>query len=162
MDGSMNKAPLGGDSTGPNPTDRGKLGVKRSLLVDGHGFPLAVVAAPANTNDFKLVAETLDARLRQAPRGVRTNLCMDRGYDYPEVKELVVACRFVPHIRSRAEEVVRMRRGWRARRWVVERALGWLNRCRRLVIRWERKVENHLAFLHLACARLTFRAAGVV
>jgi putative transposase len=158
MDGSMNKAPLGGEATGPNPTDRGKLGVKRSLLVDGKGHPLAVVAAPANTNDMKLVAETLDARMRQSPRGVRTNLCLDRGYDYPATKELVVACRFVPHIRSRGEEVRRRRRGERPRRWPVERTFGWLNRCRRLVIRWEKKLDNHLGFLHLAIARLLFRS----
>lgn len=162
MDGSMNKAPLGGEATGPNPTDRAKLGVKRSLLVDGQGHPLALAVASANTHDMRLVAETLDARFRRAPRGIRENMCMDRGYDYPEVKDLVRACHFVPHIRSRGEEIVRMRRGWKPHRWVVERTLGWLNRSRRLVIRWERKVENHLAFLHLACARLNLRAAGVV
>lgn len=158
MDGSMNKAPLGGEATGPNPTDRGKLGVKRSLLVDGHGHPLALVTAPANTHDLSLVAETLDARLRHSPRGRRMNLCMDRGYDASSVRELVIASRFVPHIRSRGEEVRRARKGERSRRWPVERTFGWLNRCRRLLVRWERQVGNHLAFLQLAIVRLLARS----
>jgi len=44
-----------------------------------------------------------------------------------------------------------------AKRWVVERTLSWLNRYRRLLIRWEKKSENYLAFLHLACALITYR-----
>ncbi len=80
MDGTMTKAPLGGERTGPNPTDRGKLGVKRSLLTDGRGIPLAVVVAPANRNDRKLVEATLDARPMRPPRGVRQRLCLDKGW----------------------------------------------------------------------------------
>lgn len=159
MDGGMTKAPLGGPGTGPNPTDRGKLGVKRSVLTDGGGIPLAVVAAPANVNDMRLVAETLDARLRASPPGMRCNLCMDRGYDFPAVEDLVRASRFRPHIRSRGEEERKRRAGESPHRWVVERTLSWLNRCRRLLVRWEKKIENYLAFLHLACARLVYRAA---
>lgn len=47
--------------------------------------------------------------------------------------------------------------GYRARRWVVERTHSWLNRFRRLLIRWDKKLENYLALLHLACAWITFR-----
>ena len=50
---------------------------------------------------------------------------------------------------------------YRARRWVVERTHSWMNRFRRLLIRWEKKVENYVAMLHFACAWITFRAAGV-
>ena len=46
--------------------------------------------------------------------------------------------------------------GAKARRWVVERTHSWLNRSRRLLVRWEKKVENYLAFLQLACAQLLF------
>ena len=46
--------------------------------------------------------------------------------------------------------------GSRARRWVVEGSHSWLNRSRRLLVRWEKKVENYLALLHLACAQLIF------
>lgn len=154
MDGTMTKAPLGGEATGPNPTDRGKLGVKRSLLVAGDGTPLALAIGPANTHDMKLVAETMDARLRAAPKGVRSNVCLDRGYDYPATEDLVRACRFRPHIRSRGEEFHHRRAGEVPRRWPVERTHSWLNRCRRILVRWEKKAENYLAFVHLACARL--------
>ena len=52
--------------------------------------------------------------------------------------------------------------GYRARRWVVERTHSWLNRFRRLLVRWEKEVANYLGMVHLACAWITFRAAGVI
>ena len=65
---------------------------------------------------------------------------------------------YLPHIRSRGQEKQEKLGlpGHRARRWVVERTHSWINRSRRLLVRWEKKVENYLAFLHLACARLIF------
>ena len=67
MDGAMTKAPWVGKKTGKNPTDRGKLGVKRSTLIDGRGVPLAVAVEGANVPDQKLVAATLDAIPVDAP-----------------------------------------------------------------------------------------------
>jgi transposase len=55
VDGAMTKAPLGGEKTGPNPTDRGKTGVKRSVLTDGRALPLSLVTAGANRHDMKLL-----------------------------------------------------------------------------------------------------------
>jgi putative transposase len=55
------QSPCGGQATGPNPTDRGKCGTKRSVLTDGQGIPVAVVVAGANRHDMKLLADTLDA-----------------------------------------------------------------------------------------------------
>ena len=52
-------------------------------------------------------------------------------------------------------------RGAKARRWVVERTHSWLNRSRRLLVRWEKKAENYLAFVHLACAQLIFSKLSV-
>ncbi len=71
---------------------------------------------------------------------------------------LVRARGYLDHIRSRGEEKAEKLRfpGHRARRWVVERTHSWLNRSRRLLVRWEKKTENYLAFLHLACAQLLF------
>jgi putative transposase len=164
MDGTMTKAPLGGERTGPNPTDRGKSGVKRSLLTDGRGVPLAVVAAPANRNDCKLVEGTLDARQIRPPRSVRQRLCLDRGYDFPEVDELVEAYRFEGHIARRGPDLPprRERLASRPRRWVVERTHSWMNRFRRILVRWEKKVANYLAMLHLACGWITMRAARLL
>jgi putative transposase len=159
MDGTMTKAPLGGERTGPNPTDRGKLGVKRSLLTDGRGIPLAVFVAPANRNDCKLVEATLDARLVRPPRTVRQRMCLDKGYDFVEVDEVVVAYHFEVHTCRRGQAPRRERLTDRARRWVVERTHSWMNRFRRILVRWEKKVENYVGVLQLACAWITFRRA---
>lgn len=84
---------------------------------------------------------------------------MDKGYDYPEVRDLAARFGFTLHLRSRGEEVqaLKLEAGWRARRWVVERTHSWLNRFRRILIRWEKRPENYLAMLHLACALITWR-----
>ena len=64
---------------------------------------------------------------------------------------------------ARGEEAQAIKReaGFRGRRWVVERTHSWMNRFRRILIRWEKKPENYIAFLHFACALIAFRAAGL-
>ncbi len=156
-----------GGNTGPNPTDRGKRGTKRSLLTDGCGVPLGVVVAGANRNDFKLARATLASipiarpePTAEAPQG----LCLDKGYDFDEVRELVAEFGYTAHIRARGEETQALKReaGHKARRWVVERTHSWMNRFRRILVRWEKKPENYLGLLHLVCALLTYRAAGLL
>jgi putative transposase len=91
------------------------------------------------------------------------NMCMDAGYDGDPVYQLLYEWGYNPHIKSRYEEKVQLEHvpGYRARRWVVERTHSWLNRFRRLLIRWEKKVENYTAMMHLACAFICFRASGL-
>ena len=158
MDGVMTKAPFGGAATGPNPTDRGKRGTKRSLLVDGAGAPLAVVVDGANRNDMKLVAATLDGIViaRPDPAEAEQHLCLDAGYDAGAVRSATTERGYTAHIRRRADERAEPHPDGKARRWVVECAHSWLNRSRRLLVRWEKKVENYRAFIHLACAQLLF------
>lgn len=136
------------------------------MLTDGAGIPLAVAVDGANRPDMKMLATTLQATM--APRPAMTpeaaqHLCLDAGYDYAEVHQLLADWGFTAHIRPRNQEAQEKKciPGYRARRWVVERSHSWLNRFRRLLIRWEKKVENFLAMLHFACAWITFRAAGV-
>jgi putative transposase len=128
--------------------------------------PLAVAVAGANRHDMKLVRVTLEQIVvaRPAPTAEQPQgLCLDKGYDYDEVRATVAEFGFTAHIRSRGEEAQALKReaGARARRWVVERAHSWLNRFRRLLIRWDKKAENYLGFLHFACALIAFRAAGL-
>jgi transposase len=116
---------------------------------------------------MKLAQPTLEAMAIERPEPTAEkpqNLSLDKGYDYPEIRELVEEWGYTAHIRTRGEEKAAKRDipGYRARRWVVERTHSWLNRFRRLLIRWEKKVENYLAMLHFACAWITFRAAEVV
>lgn len=91
------------------------------------------------------------------------NLCLDKGYDYPVVEETVKEFGLIPHIRSRGEEKKELENipGYRARRWVVERTHSWMNRFRRIVIRWEKKKENYLGMIYLTCAYICFNAARV-
>jgi putative transposase len=166
-DGAMTKAPLGGENTGPNPTDRGKSGVKRSVLTEGAGIPVGLAVGGANVPDKTLLPPTLEqseAIAPDVPDEVEENLCLDKGYDYDDVRVLVEEIyRYTAHIRARGEEARELRReaGEKARRWVVERTHGWLNRFRRILIRWEKKSENYFAFLEFACAYFTFQRAEV-
>src|SRR2546425_1690367 len=156
-----------GKKTGPNPTDRAKDGVKRSLLTDGAGVPIGLAVDGANRNDFKLARETLESIPVDRPGpddGAPHGLCLDKGYDYDEVRELAQEFGYTAHIRSRGEEAQALKRDARrkARRWGVERTHSWLNRFRRILIRWEKKAENYLGLLHLACAIITYRRAEVL
>lgn len=135
-------------------------------MTEGYGIPLAVAVERANRHDIKMVESTLQAMVIERPEPTSEkpqHLCMDKGYDYPKVRELVDAWGYTAHIRARGEETAAKERipDHRALRWVVECTHFWLNRFRRLLIRWEKKVEDYLAMLHFACAWITFRAAGV-
>jgi putative transposase len=149
-----------GKKTGKNPTDRGKLGVKRSVLTDARGMPIGVAVAGANVHDQRLVEATLDSIPVRRPRPTRRrkqHLCGDKGYDAAAVRRSARRRRYTPHIRSRGEEQTQRRRGHRARRWVVERIHSWLNRYRRILVRWEKKAANYVGLLHLVFAHVIWR-----
>jgi putative transposase len=167
MDGAMTKAPLGGERTGRNPTDRGKLGTKRSLLTEAHGIPVGLAVEGANRHDKKVAEATLESipvdrpePTEESPQGMG----LDKGYDYDDTRELVEEFGFSAHVRARGEEAKALKReaGFKARRWVVERTHSWMNRFRRVLIRWEKKVENYFGMLHLVCAWITYRSAGLL
>lgn len=166
MDGAMTKAPLGQAATGPNPTDRGKAGTKRSVLTEGHGLPVGVAVAGANRHDSKLVEATLQSIPIERPEPTAEqpqNMCLDAAYDGGPVAAILDAWGYTAHIRSRGAEKEAQQQipGYRARRWVVERTHSWMNRFRRLLIRWEKKPAHYLALIHFACAFICFRAAGL-
>jgi transposase len=126
-----------------------------------------VAVGGANTHDKQLVEETLESIPVERPEpkpGEEQHLCADKGYDYPDIRQLLEEWGYTAHIPVRGEDPSKRKEipGYRARRWVVERTHSWLNRFRRLLIRWEKKTENYLAFLHFACAWITFRAADIL
>jgi putative transposase len=145
---------------GPNPTDRAKNGVKRSLLVEADGGPLAILVAPANVPDAKLLAATIEAIVLERPApepAYPQHLCLDKAYDNDDGYGACVDHDYLPHIALiRGERPDRPQRH-PARRWVVERTLAWLSACRGILIRWERNVENYLGLLKLACGLLWYR-----
>ena len=146
-----------GKKTGPNPTDRAKGGTNRHHLTDTLGIPVAVALTAANRPDKEAIGELLDARIVRAPADTEQHLCLDKGYDYADAEHAVRRRRYVPHIRRRGEERRECRRGTRPRRWVVERTTSWFNRCRKLLIRWEKKPQNYLALVYFAAALLIWR-----
>ncbi len=157
---------MGGEKTGRNPTDRGKRGVKRSLLTEGHGIPIGLAIDGANRHDMKLVRATIESLVAERPEVTEEQpqgMCLDKGYDYEEVREILAEFGFTAHIKARGEEAneLKAEAGKRARRWVVERSHSWMNRFRRILVRWDKKPENYLAFLHFACGLIALRAAGL-
>jgi putative transposase len=159
---------LGGKKTGKNPTDRGKRGTKRSLLVEGQGIPVGLAVDGANRNDMKLVEATLKSIPQDATRPAPTDaapqgMCLDKGYDYDEVRDLVKEFGFTAHIKARGEEAqaIKKQAGYKARRWVVERTHSWMNRFRGVLIRWSKKAENYIALLHMSFAFIIYRRMGL-
>ena len=122
--------------------------------------------AGANRHDMKLVKQTVNSLVVKRPRPTKKRpqgICLDKGYDYAEVRDTLKEFGFTAHIRARGEEAQAMKRhaGVKARRWVVERTHSWMNRFRRVFIRWDKSPDNYLAFLHFACALIAFRASGL-
>ena len=125
---------------------------------------MGLVLEGANRHDRKLTESTLRSlppvaeAARDAHRagGHAQHPCLDAGYDYDQVWEVVSALGYTAHSRPRGEEVQAKKAGQKARRWVVERTHSWLNRFRHLLTRWAKKPENYLAMLHFACARITW------
>jgi len=116
----------------------------------------------ANCHDMKAALATVDRLIvsRPAPRRYHPqHLCLDKGYDYPEIEAGARQRAYRPHIRRRGEEKMAPdgSRSRPARRWVVERTGSWHNRFRKLLIRWEKKAQNYLALVHLACCLIVYR-----
>jgi transposase len=110
---------------------------------------------------MKLVAATLVRMMCARPRDGRTiKLGLDLGYDYDVVRRLVRLAGFEPVILSRRDEKEnKQQRGARAHRWVVERTHSWMNRFRRLLVRWEKRDDTYRAMLHFACGLIVWRSA---
>jgi len=157
---------LAGKKCGPNPTDRAKDGVKRSLLTEASGVPIGLAIDGANRHDSKMVQATLESIPVKRPKPTRKKpqgMCLDKAYDYDNVRDLVKEFGYTAHIKARGEEAqaIKHQAGFKARRWVVERTHSWMNRFRRILTRWEKKPENYLALLHLVCSIITYRGAGL-
>lgn len=137
------------------------------MLTEAAGIPLGVAVDGANRVDFQLARETLESIPIRRPRPKKQSpqgLCLDKGYDYAEVDALVEEFRFTGHIARRGKEPRRIKRSARkrARRWVVERTHSWMNRFRRILIRWEKRADTYIAMLHLSFALITWRACRLL
>jgi len=155
-----------GEKTDKNPTDRGKTGVKRSVLCDRTGIPIGLAVDRANRHDMKLTQATLNSIVLQRPEPGpyhTQHLFLDKGYDFDEARQFAEEFGYTAYIKSRSDEAEELRTDIRkkARRWVVERTHRWLNRFRRILVRWEKKAENHVGLLHFVFDLIAFRSLGI-
>ncbi len=137
------------------------------MLTDARGVVLGIVIAPANRHDSRLAMPTLNSLIvpRPQPRPRKPqHLCADKGYDGGKFRQQLRRRHYLPHIKSRGDEVTEHNRHphAKARRWVNERTQSWFNRFRRVLIRWEKKAVNYLAILEFVAAWIAYRAARVL
>jgi transposase len=142
-----------GAETGPNPTDRAKLGSKRHLICDGQGVPLAIQLTGANRNDSQQALPLVDAiPLLQGERGRPRHRpdCVlgDRGHDAEAIRQGMRGRRILPLLAMRNTEHGSGLGRWR---WVVERTFAWLNQFRRLRVRYEKRADIYEGLLLLGC-----------
>lgn len=132
------------------------------MIVDADGGLLGIVVAGANVHDAKLLEKTIDAIVVDRPEPTTQSpqhLCLDKGFDNPTGRAAAESGGHTPHIRRIGEEKLdeKKRKRHPARRWVVERSLGWLGKCRAILIRYAKKSSNYLGIIQLACALLWYR-----
>ncbi len=169
MDSKHSSAPLGGGKTGKNPTDRGKVGAKINLMVDGRGAPISVVLTGANRHD-KVSAIDLIVSVkpkRPSGRSQEQHLLADKAYDADDLREFAASAGYIAHIKvnprrkgtPQPPEKDFPKKTYPARRWIVERTISWLGKRRGLRTRWAKKAGNWLALVQLACAHILLNLA---
>jgi putative transposase len=118
--------------------------------------------AGANVHDTKLLEKTIESIVVDRPEPTEKSpqhLCLDKGYDNPTGHAAAEKAKYTPHIRRIGEEKLdeKGRKRRKARRWVVERTLGWLSKCRAILVRYAKKSCNYLGIIQLACGLLWYR-----
>ena len=130
------------------------------MLTEADGGPVAVALAPANRHDALVLQDILEAVVVEPPADVEQHLCLDKAFVGASCDATARVFSYEPHVRQIGEENLGAngkKKAHPARRWVVERTISWLNRCRAILVRWDRKAENYLGIIQLACALLWYR-----
>ena len=130
--------------------------------MDGHGLPLSIVVTGANRHDVSQLEKVLNERIIDPVHETEENLCADAGYTGEPAKQIIIEHGFIPHVRSRGEEKVNMKKGYKPRRWIVEVTHSWFNRFRKVLVRFEKKSANYEALLHLTASMIIYRKLGVI
>jgi transposase len=156
LDGSLHKAPCGGQGTGKSPVDRGKLGWKWSVAADARGIPIGFAIDGANRNDVKLLAPTLDDVATAGLLVDVETLHLDRGYDFPKIRRELAGLGL--------DDVVIQRRGTKGEsakqqltlglRWVVEGTNSWFSNFGQMRRNTDRRSEHRHAQLCFVIALL--------
>jgi transposase len=158
VDSGSVRAVGGGKETGPNPTDRRKLGTKHHVVTDGNGVPLEVQLSGANEHDvtklLPLIVNIPPVRGKPGrPRSRPDAVYADRAYDSQPAREILRWLGIKPFLAKRRSE---HGSGLGKHRWVVERTIGWFHQLRRLRVRYDRRDDIHHAFFKLAACWICF------
>lgn len=157
------KAPLGQEKTGKSPVDRRKLGTKRSIIVDENGIVIGCALGAGNQHDSKL----FDASIRSIPSCLKylsnKEMHLDSAYDSKSIRVILFNYGYVPKIskNKRNSKITVSLKKIEKKRWIVESAHSWMNRFRRLLIRFEKCADNYLALMHFAFSVTTFNKIGL-
>jgi transposase len=156
VDGSLHKAPYGGEGTGPNPTDRAKSGWKWSVASERHGVPLGWTIDGANRNDVPMLIPTIQAVADIGLLADIETLHLDRGYDYPVVREHLAmhGLRDVNIQRRGTKEPGNKQPVRLGLRWIVEATNSWWSNYGQLRRSTDRHSKHRHAALCLATAVL--------
>jgi transposase len=152
LDGSLHKAPYGGEGTGPNPTDRGKCGWKWSVAVDRHGIPIGWTIDGANRNDVRMLEPTLDDIAAAGLLVDIDTLHLDRGYDSGAVRQRLAGYRLTDvNIQRRGTKEPGKKQPVRlGLRWIVEATNTWWSNYGQLRRNTDRRSHHRHAALCLA------------
>lgn len=128
---------------------------------------MAIVVTGANRHDVSQIERVLDSIVIERPEPTYENqqhLCADKGYTGEPALEVIVLRGYTPHVVSRGEEKKNKEynKNYKARRWIVEVAHSWLNRFRKLLVRFEKTDTSYYGLLTLACAFIAFRKVKII
>ena len=143
------------------------MGTKRHVLVDGRGVPLSIVVTGANRHDVTQLKKVLGSLVIERPQitdNAQQHLCANKGYHGQPSLDAICERGCQPHVVPRGEKQQLKKHipGYRARRWVVEVSHFWLNRFRKLLVRFEKTDASYIALLCLASAIIAWRKVGVI
>jgi transposase len=154
IDASLHKAPCGGEATGRNPTDRGKLGYKWSLASDRDGIPVGWAIDGANRHDLILLEPTLDVVARAGLLLDVETVHLDRGYDTGtaraalarhDITDAIIARTRKPGEPKPPSQPLRL-----GMRWTIERTNSWFTNFGQLRRNTDRRATHRLAQIALA------------
>lgn len=155
FDCSHSKSPMGGIDTGFSPVDRRKLGTKKSILTDKNGIPLAIGLSAGNVHDSRTLIPTISNQVYYRTTPFKT-IELDAAFDAASVRNFLEKIGYCYRISANKRRGPTRSSEKMQFRWSVERTHSWINRFRRLIVRWEKSSINFLALLQFACQIIVF------
>jgi len=159
IDSNHKKSPLGGDKTGKSPVDRRKLGTKLNLAVEENGIPIGATIARANQHDTQLFIPIIDDLQNQINQSKNHYLHTDKGYSSKKNHKEAVSRNFTPVMPEKKpkNKPYKTLPKKDTKRWVVERTFSWINRFRRVFVRYERKSKYFLSMVQFTFQIMIFK-----